>query len=188
MDQITRQPHPSDAAPLELVNSLTAEGSDRLDDSAWLSDALARWELDPGRPLLRHEVESLRRLRVLLKRLTRDAAARGELGSADLELLNDVLGRNLFRARLEPRHGGGYYVEMTPEAATWIELAVGEIAGSFGALLRRSHPPRIKVCANETCGRAFYDESRSRTRRWCSGAGCGNLVRVRRHRRAAAGT
>ena len=41
------------------------------------------------------------------------------------------------------------------------------LAGSFGSILRRSRPPRLKRCADETCRRAFVDETRSHTRRWC---------------------
>jgi len=29
---------------------------------------------------------------------------------------------------------------------------------------------------------AFYDESKNRSRRWCSAAECGNLIKVRRFR------
>jgi predicted RNA-binding Zn ribbon-like protein len=39
---------------------------------------------------------------------------------------------------------------------------------------------RLKVCDRDTCRWAFYDSSRNRTRRWCSMAGCGNYVKMRR--------
>ncbi|SOE02266.1 CGNR zinc finger domain-containing protein [Blastococcus haudaquaticus] len=39
---------------------------------------------------------------------------------------------------------------------------------------------RLKVCARDTCRWAFYDASRNQTRRWCSMAGCGNHVKMRR--------
>ncbi len=41
---------------------------------------------------------------------------------------------------------------------------------------------RVKICANPDCGWMIYDESRNQTRRWCSVTGCGNLIKVRRHR------
>jgi predicted RNA-binding Zn ribbon-like protein len=40
--------------------------------------------------------------------------------------------------------------------------------------------PRLKVCARDTCRWAFYDASRNQVRRWCSMAGCGNYVKMRR--------
>lgn len=39
---------------------------------------------------------------------------------------------------------------------------------------------RLKVCARDTCRWAFYDASRNQVRRWCSMAGCGNHVKMRR--------
>jgi predicted RNA-binding Zn ribbon-like protein len=40
--------------------------------------------------------------------------------------------------------------------------------------------PRLKACGRDTCRWAFYDASRNQTRRWCSMAGCGNAVKMRR--------
>jgi predicted RNA-binding Zn ribbon-like protein len=40
--------------------------------------------------------------------------------------------------------------------------------------------PRLKVCARDTCRWAYYDASRNQVRRWCSMAGCGNYVKMRR--------
>ncbi|QYN40685.1 CGNR zinc finger domain-containing protein [Pseudonocardia sp. DSM 110487] len=39
---------------------------------------------------------------------------------------------------------------------------------------------RLKVCARESCRWAYYDTSRNRSGRWCSMAGCGNQVKMRR--------
>ena len=42
---------------------------------------------------------------------------------------------------------------------------------------------RMKACPAEPCGWAFYDESRNRSRTWCSMGVCGNRVKTRRYRR-----
>ncbi|MBM0232161.1 CGNR zinc finger domain-containing protein [Micromonospora sp. STR1_7] len=39
---------------------------------------------------------------------------------------------------------------------------------------------RLKVCARDTCRWAYYDASRNQARRWCSMAGCGNFVKMKR--------
>ena len=39
---------------------------------------------------------------------------------------------------------------------------------------------RLKVCDRATCRWAYYDASRNQARRWCSMAGCGNYVKMRR--------
>lgn len=41
---------------------------------------------------------------------------------------------------------------------------------------------RIRVCDAPECSKAFFDSTRSRTRRWCSMATCGNRVKVSEHR------
>jgi predicted RNA-binding Zn ribbon-like protein len=94
--------------------------------------------------------------------------------------LNAVIAATPVRAELVAEPDGGYAVVMTPLASEWRELAVRELAGAFASLLRQSFPPRLKLCAN--CGAAFWDGTRSRTRRWCDSRTCGNRVRVRRHR------
>jgi len=39
---------------------------------------------------------------------------------------------------------------------------------------------RLKVCDRDTCRWAYYDASRNQARRWCSMAGCGNHIKMRR--------
>jgi predicted RNA-binding Zn ribbon-like protein len=58
----------------------------------------------------------------------------------------------------------------------WRPVAVSAIE-----LLMSPELSRVRECEGRGCGWLFLDESRSRTRRWCSAAGCGNRERVRRH-------
>jgi predicted RNA-binding Zn ribbon-like protein len=73
-------------------------------------------------------------------------------------------------------------VDFEPSGGSPVERLERELSGSFGSLLRRSRPPRLKRCADESCGRAFVDDTRSRTRLWCDSGTCGNRARVLRHR------
>ena len=41
---------------------------------------------------------------------------------------------------------------------------------------------RIRVCDAPECSKAFFDTTRSRTRRWCSMSTCGNRAKVSEHR------
>jgi CGNR zinc finger protein/putative stress-induced transcription regulator len=45
---------------------------------------------------------------------------------------------------------------------------------------------RLVMCGNPVCRLIFLDASKSRTRRWCDDAGCGNRDRVKRHRQRQA--
>jgi predicted RNA-binding Zn ribbon-like protein len=44
---------------------------------------------------------------------------------------------------------------------------------------------RLKACSRDTCRWAYYDSSRNQSRRWCSMAGCGNYIKMRRRAAAA---
>jgi predicted RNA-binding Zn ribbon-like protein len=55
------------------------------------------------------------------------------------------------------------------------------VAVSAVELLTSAELGRVHECEGRGCGWLFLDESRSRTRRWCSAAGCGNRERVRRY-------
>jgi len=176
-----RQTEPTEWPPLELVNSLTPGGEDVLRDPAWLRAAAARWGL-PDPAGARVDVDALAALRGLLTELTRTVAAARPLSDEQLGALNAVIGSTPVQARVVTGTHGRYLVDMRPQTGDWTELAVRDLAGGWVSLLRRTHPPRLKVCANDACRRAFYDASRNRARRWCNGARCGNRERVRRHR------
>ena len=162
-----------DDLAIELLNSSDLDAG-----------VLAGWGLDPGRPLRPREVTALRELRTLLRRLAEALAERGRLAPDELAALNEVIGRTPVRAQLWEAPSGAYLVDMQPVGApSWEEHAVRELAGSFAALLRRAHPSRLRLC--ESCGRAFWDASKNRSRRWCDTRTCGNRVRVARHRARA---
>jgi predicted RNA-binding Zn ribbon-like protein len=63
------------------------------------------------------------------------------------------------------------------------------VAGFVGDLVARAVMAsadgtwiRLKVCRNDVCRVAFYDDSRSRTGRYCSARGCANRARQRAFR------
>jgi predicted RNA-binding Zn ribbon-like protein len=61
---------------------------------------------------------------------------------------------------------------------------MGHAVAQLADAIRQSNEdgtwPRLKVCARDTCRWAFYDASRNQVRRWCSMAGCGNHIKMRR--------
>jgi len=59
-------------------------------------------------------------------------------------------------------------------------LALGQLLDAVRQSNEDRTWPRLKVCARETCRWAFYDASRNQVRRWCSMAGCGNYIKMRR--------
>jgi predicted RNA-binding Zn ribbon-like protein len=166
-----------DAAALDLINA------DEIDET-WLCDQARRRHIAPDAPPSSSELAEVRRVRVLLRRLTEMVAAGRRLSERDLADVNGLLAGTPVTARLLRFPDSGYYIEMTPVAGRWVEAFVREVVGSWVALLRLDDPPRLRVCDNDACRRAFYDETRNRSRRWCDSRTCGNLIRVRRHRDA----
>jgi len=154
---------------------------DRISNDGWLRRFLARsgWAVD-RLPDVRGR-ESLRQLRRLMRRVT-DAVRSGRRPStADVKTLNRILEAAPLVRRLA-RGPAGTEVVLEP-LADGLDLAMGEVVASFAAMLAEGEPTRIKICANPDCRWVMYDSSRNQSRRWCDKKDCGNLIKVRRHRR-----
>jgi predicted RNA-binding Zn ribbon-like protein len=166
---------PLGSSVIELLNS-----GPLLDDETWLAAALRRWGFPADRPLRTGDRAAVRDLRDLLRRLAESMAQRGTLRPGELAEFNELIGATPMRTQLVALPYGGYLIDLEPLSGDCVERAVRELAGEFGSMLRRAHPPRLKLC--EGCGAMFWDGTRSRTRRWCDTRTCGNRARVRRHR------
>jgi hypothetical protein len=59
---------------------------------------------------------------------------------------------------------------------------VGRIIQDVATLVTEGNWSRVRYCANDECSEAFYDTTRSRTRRWHSYEYCGNRTNVAAHR------
>jgi predicted RNA-binding Zn ribbon-like protein len=142
---------------------------------------LMNGELDLGPDVTAADRRALDDLAALLRRLTETVVSGSELSEDELAAFNAVVARTPVVARLEAGGEGRYVLDLTPVGGSKRDRLLRELAGSFGSILRRA-PDRLKLCENPDCRRAFFDRTRSRTRRWCEAGGCGNRMRVRRHR------
>jgi predicted RNA-binding Zn ribbon-like protein len=65
-----------------------------------------------------------------------------------------------------------------------VETPLGRAMGELAEAIRQTGAAgtwtRLKVCERDSCRWAFYDASRNQVRRWCSMAGCGNHVKMKR--------
>jgi predicted RNA-binding Zn ribbon-like protein len=78
--------------------------------------------------------------------------------------------------------------ELVAQAGIWkIEFVAREggldwllaaVARSGAETIAEGLHARLRICANPRCGLFFYDNSRTRRRRWCSMAVCGNRSKV----------
>jgi predicted RNA-binding Zn ribbon-like protein len=170
---------------MDVVNSRahdhTGRGrdEDRLEDRAWARALRERWNL--GRVSF-HEPETHRRLvrmRSLLSRLAAALAAEEPLPARDLDAINrHIAARPVLRPGDDA--DGGYHVDLVP-TGRGADGLLHAIAMSFAEFLVDHDPTRLRICENDDCRWVFYDETRSRTRRWCAPT-CGTLIKVRQFR------
>jgi predicted RNA-binding Zn ribbon-like protein len=173
------------AAPgrLELVREFVntadlAEGEDAL---AGL-DALRTWLraralLGPDDRLAPGDLERALAVREALRDLLEHRSG-GSPDEAAVRALNAVPAGALLRVAFD-RHGAP---RLEPVAGG-LDRALGELFAIIHGAAADGTWDRLKVCADDGCRWAFYDQSRNRSRSWCNMASCGNRAKARSYRR-----
>lgn len=162
----------------ELLNS-NRGGGDKLNDTEWLTGFLKRWGLEVGAPS-GEEIARLKTLRQAMANITEALTSGSGPDEDDMrEVISALAGSHMTFALTAP--AGEWQLSLQPVKKDW-DWALHEIAASFAKVISSEDKTRLKVCENAECGMVFYDESKSRTRRWC-GSACGNLIKVREFRK-----
>ena len=102
-----------------------------------------------------------------------------EVSRANMQSINQWLSKtfsNLELAQLDNRFVLDWKVENFE-----LESVLWPIIRAFVNLVTSEDRNRIKQCSN--CGYLFVDNSKNKSRRWCSMEICGNRVKARRHAR-----
>ena len=141
----------------------------------------AKWALPEPEKTLQ---APLVRLHAEIGLAAREFSASGTIDMHTLDGLNAHLEPVQLRTVLE-RRGTGFYVNMAPQCPENTLLPY-RIVLSFASLVSGHEAGRLKICENPDCGWIFYDQSKSRTRRWCANT-CASLIKVRRFRKKQAG-
>ncbi len=152
---------------------------DDLQQPGWLEQFLVKWGLQVDRPPDAATLATLIALRTLLRSMI-ESLDEGQIADHDQAALNAVLLKMPLSRRLM-KDTEGYRLEMVPLKKDW-DWVQAEIAASFAHLLAFHDPRRLKICANTNCRGVFYDESKSRTKLYCTPDKCANLLKVRRFR------
>lgn len=162
-----------------LLGSENMRGADKLDDNEWVIAYLKCWAIDAPAP----DAEDIARLKTLRGAIKNIVFALSEDRPPDeddlRQLVSALAGSQMTFALTSP--GGEYKLSLEPVKKDW-DWALHEIAASFAQVLSSDEIKRIKVCENDECRAVFFDESKNKTRRWCSPA-CGSLVNVREFRK-----
>ncbi|MBV9077762.1 MAG: CGNR zinc finger domain-containing protein [Methylobacteriaceae bacterium] len=170
------------AAPfLDLVNTEHIHDADRvtdrLDEPGAAERLERRWNV--GCKLTADDVAALRAFRGILRPAIEELMRTGTLGLDSVEALNAALSRTGPGHALVTVAGGGFAVK-----ERWSD-PVALVAASFARAIAEDDPRRIKLCANPHCRWAFRDDSKNRSRRWCSSEACGNVAKLRAFRSRA---
>jgi len=152
---------------------------DDLQQPGWLEHFLVKWGLQVDRSPNAATITTLVALRTLLRTMI-EALVEGQIADHDQAALNVVLFKMPLNRRLM-KDTEGYRLEMVPLKRDW-DWVQAEVAASFAHLLANQDPRRLKICANTNCRGVFYDESKSRTKLYCTSDKCANLLKARRYR------
>lgn len=159
----------------QFVNTLDLEaGADQISDPGRLRQWLTAHGHTTGVAPSADDVSRAIELREAL----REAAAANHDGSDVPAEARKTLNRWAARAQLT--------VEFTTDGGYRTTSRTGGVQGAIGALLvivadamTDGTWARLKVCTNDLCRWAFYDNSRARTGKWCSMQVCGNRAKQR---------
>ncbi|MEJ2262499.1 MAG: CGNR zinc finger domain-containing protein [Anaerolineales bacterium] len=102
---------------------------------------------------------------------------RDEVSAVNMQVINQWLSKafsNLELAQLD----NSFVLDWKAENSG-LESVLWPIIRSFADLVTSDDRGRIKQCSN--CGWVFVDNSKNKSRRWCSMETCGNRVKAQRH-------
>jgi len=167
-------------APVRLVRDFVNTYEPQVDEESltapetlrtWLAD---RDLISADADVTAHDVTTARVVREGLRSVLLDHAGH-EPDPTALDALNAVLADTPVAVRFD---GGGY--RLGPVGGSPLAVALAGVLDAVRQAAEDQSWARLKVCARDTCRWAFYDASRNQARRWCSMAGCGNAVKMRR--------
>jgi len=117
-----------------------------------------------------------RRLNVALRKAFIALVRKQRMAGEWIEPVNEIL-------RITEGHD-----ELVGQDSTWkiefiareggLDWLLAAVARSGAEIIAEGTQARLRLCANPPCGLFFYDDSRTRRRRWCSMALCGNRSKV----------
>lgn len=172
---------------LDIINSnrfggyLAKPGKDMLGNDDWLRTLIDKWNLDAEHPIKDNDLKTLQELRDTMQQSVKSLNYNAQLCAKEFAKVNSILEKIPCRIQLVVDDDRKFMIKQTPLCGGWTHV-IWSVAYSFARLMSEYDQTRIKICENKDCGWIFYDESKSRTRRWCDHKICGNIMKVRRFR------
>ena len=142
------------------------------DLAAWLG---GRGLLDAGTSVSADDLAFARQLREGLRGVL-ELHAGHEPDATAVRRLNEALTQ--LPVRLQFIEAESF--ELAPAGDDPVRRALGGLLDAVRRSIDDGTWPRLKACARDSCRWAYYDHSRNRSRRWCTMAGCGNAVKMKK--------
>jgi predicted RNA-binding Zn ribbon-like protein len=131
---------------------------------------------DGGRRALSRAIE----LREVIYRLIVAAISGARADQVDVLAFDSAL-RDA-RARLRLVQDGEAFGWRWADLADSLDGPLGPVLESAAQLLTSpADLARVRRCGGESCDWLFIDNTKNRSRRWCSMSGCGNRAKAKRH-------
>ncbi|MFE9118672.1 CGNR zinc finger domain-containing protein [Streptomyces sp. NPDC007172] len=111
-----------------------------------------------------------RELREAIHAAATAAAIQDALPASAVDVINGFSARGRATVMLTPEGNQRWRLN----SATRVEDALGVIAADAIGIIAGERDGQLALCASPTCRAAFFDTSRSRTRKWCDMNTCGN--------------
>ncbi len=157
----------------------TGRDEDLLLRPGWVEQLLERWGMQKREPVTGETIIALQQLRLLLQQMIQSIFENRLPDENAVAALNIYFEQAPSRLLLT-REGEHVALEEVPYQWNWFWVS-RRIAASFASILVEHDPLRIKQCENPACHWIYYDESSTKSRRWCEES-CANIMRVRRFR------
>lgn len=144
------------------------------DAAAWMHARAERDEHRADDVLVR-----ARWLRQAIRGIFGNLAAGETPRELDLDMLNRDLAESMAHARVLPDGSGGYRWGWSGRE---LHMLLWPITRSAADLLTSDEQRRlVRECGASDCRWLFLDNTRNRSRQWCSMQSCGNREKARRH-------
>ncbi|HEU4599291.1 MAG TPA: CGNR zinc finger domain-containing protein, partial [Solirubrobacterales bacterium] len=163
-----------------LVSFVNTRDLETGDDALADPERLSRWVADrSGEFVPVPDADSQARLLALRESLRALVLSNngGAVGEEELEPLREAAERSRYRTSI------------STEGEVALVPARADLSGFEARLLlalervqSQGAGARLKACVNPACHWAFYDNTRNRSRTWCSMEECGNREKTRRYR------
>lgn len=127
------------------------------------------------------DLERARELRDAIHAAATAAALEDPLPTGAVNVINEVSVRGHASTVLDDDGGRRWQLD----TASAVADALSVIAADAIDIISGDRDGRLALCASPTCRAAFFDTSRSRTRRWCDMNTCGNRQKKERFKAKA---